>query len=451
MCGAVWRQSKFPYRGKIQNELFLNDIHEFYFKKWKHGSNKTRSGDYSRTVAAQMTPENVKEVARTRDASDPKGEATIAGTLARYVDELGMDSLPVAEMDVALYLPWPFCHLITRGKWKHVALNTNSQWPRNSSISRIARVWRRYELADNEPSSVLDDNDAAEIQLAKEDLFQTRTFQDLADYLRDNSSVLASSSTDPEMEVMRVGGYVRFLEQCVGALSEQSVTDSMVRRRAGRGGRYYSQIGQRAEYFCEFFVKVICFALDLRSDKSTDGGGFVKRTFKKAIKLMPPEVRNMLEELYTDSTFFPSQATVSRANLYIDVAFMRVMAERHEAFIKQNVIVFLMTDASPMHNRLYQITEYYLFGVGIGIEKAGETTCRLRLFSKKPLENISEADVDVMMSLVDLIKDAVAHHTFAPMCMDSRNSGTVVRSHCVIQQVRLEITGWETAQGLFLT
>ena len=367
----------------------------------------TRSGNYSTgLVAAVVTQDNAQEILQSRTAD---GSSTVGEKLAQHV--AGVDCLPLSNMNTALILPWPSCHLIARGRWQSIALSSDSRWPKSCSASKTVRLWRRYELADNEPSFSLDPEDELRMASSKEDLFQPQRFQVVADFLRDNASYFSSSSHDKEGEKMRIASYAQFLEQCVGACSEEGVVDSMHHTRSSRGGWYTHQLGRRVEYFSEFFVKVLCLSLDLRSDHSAEGGSYVKRTFSKAIKLMPPELRNLLEYLY-NSTFFPSQSTISRASLYIDV--MKVMCERHEALIAAKAFLYSHKDASPQGGRLYQITEYFSFGGGgDGLIVAGRATCRLRSFSKQP-EQISEKDLQTMTELMEIIRSAKGHHIFPP-------------------------------------
>ena len=128
---------------------------------------------------------------------------------------------------------------------------------------------------------------------------------------------------------------------------------------------------------------------------------------------------------------------------------MRVMAQRHSELIAAKVILYLLSDSSPQGGRLYQLSEYFCFGNGSdGIAIAGEATCRLRAFSKHP-EEITQSDLEEMNHLMAIIRDAKSQHSFAPMCMDARNSGTEARAHCLIQQVRVESFTWELTAALF--
>ena len=48
-----------------------------------------------------------------------------------------------------------------------------------------------------------------------------------------------------------------------------------------------------------------------------------------------------------------------------------------------------------------------------------------------------------------IILKAKSLHAFPPMCMDSRNAGGPMRSHCCIHGVRLENLTWENVSKMF--
>ena len=396
-----------------------------------------------------MTPENAAEVFAQRDANSADGTSTVLESLERAVPN-GQHCLPPRDTDTALILAWPFIHCVARGRWKWLALQSFSRWPTGCSAMAVVRLWRRFELCDMEPNSVGDDGEEPERQQDDAHLFQPRMFQELADYLRENRPLIEQGALDPEAERSRIESYVGWLERCVAGCSTEVVEDTMYETRKSRGGRYFSRLGRHVQYFSEFFVKVICFTIDIRNDNTDLGDNYVGRVFKRAIRLMPAQVKTLLEEMYASQTF-PSPSTISRrANLYLDVAFMRVMAGLHAKLIDAKALFFGLSDASPQGGRLYQITEYYCFGgtdVSIMIE-GGRATCRLRSFSKHP-EDITQGDLSVMESLMEVIRAAKSLHVFAPMCMESTNSGTEVRGHALIQQVRIENFSWEETAKMF--
>ena len=394
-------------------------------------------------MAAVLTEQNRREVLESRDAHDPRGEATLAESLRLL--GTGMDCLSVDDMDTAVIIPWPFNHLMARGKWLWISMPIASRWPKVCSAMPVVRLWRRFELTDCEPESIIDDGGNHDVENA--DLLQPRMFQDLADFLRDRSHIITREAPVPDDEKARIEMYVKWLERCVTGCSPEAVQSSMVETNQGRGGRYFTQLGKRVHYFSEFFIKVICFTMDIRND-NYHSDSYVGRVFRRAIRLLPPQVQNLLDEMYTDQ-FFPSPSTISRANLFLDVAFMRMMAQHHADLIGAKAIFFGLSDASPQGGNLYQISEYYCFGgvdSGILVE-AGLATLQLKSFPKKP-EEIAGDHLAVMAKLMDIIRSAKSLHVFPPTCMDSKNSGASVRGHCFVHQVRLESLSWQHAADM---
>ena len=276
----------------------------------------------------------------------------------------------------------------------------------------VVTLWRRFELADQEPANVVDEgegdvDDGAKAE-AEADVFQAQMFQQLADFLRNRVDVITNGASPLEQadERAQVETYVGWLERCVSATSQEAATDTAFEEMTGRGGRYFNSLGKRARYASNFFVKVICFAMDLRDD---DYGkeGVVSRTFHRAIRLLPPQVQKLVEDMYTTKCF-PSASTMSRANFYMDVTFMRLMAARHDALITARALLFALTDASPIGGKFYQITEYFALGgqdKGELLAAASVATSLLRSFPKRP-EELEEGDLAVMERLMVTIRAA---------------------------------------------
>eukprot|EP00959_Pyramimonas_sp_CCMP1952_P031485 660324-Pyramimonas_sp.AAC.1 len=57
-------------------------------------------------------------------------------------------------------------------------------------------------------------------------------------------------------------------------------------------------------------------------------------------------------------TMWPSPATISRARLYLDVAWMLHMSGVHLGIVKHNGVLFPMFDSSPQGGRNWCLMEY---------------------------------------------------------------------------------------------
>ena len=163
----------------------------------------------------------------------------------------------------------------------------------------------------------------------------------------------------------------------------------------------------------------------------------------RAVRLLPPAVRELCERLYNDATL-PSAALLSRANLFVDVAFMKVMCEKHVAMVMKQSVLFGLTDASPQGGKEYQIMEYYAID-GESLIEAGNAAIQLKRFPKRPADVIDkETQSAEMATLMDIIHAARYQHVFPPQCMAQRQTSLPHKGSCAIRMCRLENWDWET-------
>ena len=165
------------------------------------------------------------------------------------------------------------------------------------------------------------------------------------------------------------------------------------------------------------------------------------------MRLLPPAARKIVHDMYEEGVF-PSPATMSRSSLFVDVAFMRILADRHAQYVTVQCLFFTLSDGSPQNGRLCQITEYYCVGQFEGdFDEVGAAACRLRCFPKDPALITADMLAE-MVTLMIVVRAGKIHHVFAPMCMDSRNSGLPTKGHCVVQQVRVESHDWNLTAAM---
>ena len=218
-----------------------------------------------------------------------------------------------------------------------------------------------------------------------------------------------------------------------------------------KGGGHLFPDGRRGSYDPDFLARVLMFSfhLHLQSDTDVDGYGksqAVKKVFMRAVRMMPAAIRELCERLFADATI-PSKTTISRANLFIDVSFMHIMADRHCGMILRGSILFGLSDASPQGGIEYQVTEYYSIDGEMLIE-AGQAAIYLKSFPKRPadIENL-EQQLFQMGQLMDTVRAAKDQHVFPPQCMAQRQTSLAHKGHCLVRQLRLETRSWvETSQ-----
>ena len=290
-------------------------------------------------------------------------------------------------MDTAVMLPWPIAPLVARGSWQHLAIMPSHRWPRSCMAAKHVRAWRF--------SSVVDDELGAEEEAwqdggaeAAADLLQPRMFLEVADVLRRVRPIAenqCATAFEADEERARMEKLILWSERCMVAVAPDAVRAANIEDSTTRGGHYFKEYGAFGRYVSEFFIKVLAFSFDLRATSGESrNGSYVGRAFKKAMRLLPPAARKMVHDMYEEGVF-PSPATMSRSSLFVDVAFMRILADRHAQYVTVQCLFFTLSDGSPQNGRLYQITEYYCVGQFVGdFDEVGAAACRFRCFPKDP-------------------------------------------------------------------
>ena len=204
-----------------------------------------------------------------------------------------------------------------------------------------------------------------------------------------------------------------------------------------------------AQFSGPYLVACVVFALHVKSTRYNTQNGVshsdgLMKAMMYALRLLPEQIRKLASRIF-ESGHVPSQPILSRALLYVDVALMHWMAERHEALALLDAILFLLSDSSPQGGRNYQISEYY--AIASNAIKVGELAIELKSLPRNP-EEVTHNEIDTMHATIADIRANLSHHIFPPQCMDSKRSGLPYKGHCVIQQFRLESSSWGGAQSL---
>jgi len=217
-----------------------------------------------------------------------------------------------------------------------------------------------------------------------------------------------------------------------------------VSKTGNRGGFLFNN-GERGNYDSDFLARVLLFTMDLHAqgvDETNNNVSICAKTMLlRAVRLMPPSVRELCERLYADATL-PSKSTVSRANLFLDVTFMHIMAEKHHSMIIHGAVLFGLTDASPQRGIEYQIMEYYSIHGKMLIE-VGHAAIQLKLFPTREGDIVDlPQQLAVMERLMALIRTAKGQHVFPPQCMAQRQTSLPHKGHCAVRMCRLENLSW---------
>ena len=342
----------------------------------------------------------------------------------------------------AFTFPWPIPILLAFGFWTCIVLGRDTRLPRCS----FARVFKACSSLHQYDDVGVEENCSYEKD-ADSAVFQPEFFQGLADLLREWRAPL-TTAFDPEKVNEAMEFYVPWLERCAKVSAPESLAQGSVESIKGRGGHYFAAQGRRGQYNGEFFCKVLLFAFELRGaskDGTMNSRRYMKRVLTKAIRCFPVALASLAERML-EGAEVPSPAILSRASLYLDVAYMREMAEKHMTMINNQDIFFGLADKSDICGREYMMTEYFRID-GEMLAEAADCALKLKGYPHDPAE-VTDDMLAEMSDLMDVIRSAKHHHVFPPSCLGSRMQGHVHSSASVVHQFRLESEDWNATSKL---
>ena len=103
-----------------------------------------------------------------------------------------------------------------------------------------------------------------------------------------------------------------------------------------------------------FLIQCLLFALHLKESSS------VARALRRAFAILPDYWCKTLETCFSMESI-PSAATISRARLYLDTAYMGFMRKEFSRLIASDSVFFLLMDSSPQGFQNWMMSE--VFGI----------------------------------------------------------------------------------------
>ncbi len=377
-------------------------------------------------MGAAMTPENQAECLQQVTTAG----VAVANEVSRLTQAHGS---VIADPKTCLCIPVQFAVLVAAGLWTELAATIKGRWPTASDIYQYVKTWMRYELAIG--------SDANDEQLDETtSLFDPQFFLQLAEQLKLWRGPIEASGADHEETIATLEGFVFRLEKLAEA-SQPDFSKFNVSKRRGRGGYYFGFAGEHGEYSADFLARVFLFAIDLRVGQSSH----IRIMAERAFQLLPFPLRELINRTFQGEEL-PSAPMLSRANLFVDVAYMRVMARRHRQLLSGDAVLYGLSDGSPQGGREYQCTEYYAIKAG-RLSSAGDAAMALKRFPKDP-GSVLEGQLEEMHILMEVVRDARMHHVFPPMLLGARRQGLSYKGACVTHGIRIETLSWDDTAGL---
>ena len=187
-------------------------------------------------------------------------------------------------------------------------------------------------------------------------------FTALAEDLCQWASSIVSASSDPELTTNDLEQYVIWLNSLREATCSKRRTadhawekqSSSFSGRAGGRGAFNPSTGTRGRYRTMFLIQCLLFALHLKESSS------VARALRRAFAILPDYWCKTLETCFSMESI-PSAATISRARLYLDTAYMGFMRKEFSRLIASDSVFFLLMGSSPQGFQNWMMSE--VFGI----------------------------------------------------------------------------------------
>ena len=300
---------------------------------------------------------------------------------------------------------------------------------------------RRKEWADALPNEA-DPREPAGGDGGASRLMDPHMFMQLSEQMRDLARECGAADGQQQYRHL-LTGYAQWLESCAHQMMPEAQFDFAWCKQEGRGGHWNALLGQRGHFSGVFIVQVLIMCFFSRGTTASMGSDAVGYVVRKVTKTFAPEAQHYLEQLLRGFRY-PSPATVSRCRLYLDVAFMRYMADKHSEMCDGDVVLFGLADSSPQGGRNWLISEY--MGVrGEHLQHVSEAITNLQMCARGPRQ---AGQAEAMKRWQQDIAEAMCHHCFPPAALGARHATLAHKAHAYMHQKRLESKSWHYVQKL---
>ena len=237
----------------------------------------------------------------------------------------------------AFQIPVGLCFLIRSAGWRTVALAPNGRWDPDCDASQLLQEVRRAaagcELNGQKLQTFLK---PTEMQPAHQ------FYNMLADDLCEWGRAIVEAADEPDVTAAGLEQYIIWLNSMREATSAKRVMVHVweATGKGLQGGRFNKAAESHGRYRAMFLIQCILLALHLKSSST------MARALRRAFAVLPGVWSQTLSHCFSVERV-PSGATISRARLYLDAAFMLHMRERHEQLLESQTVFYALMDSSP--------------------------------------------------------------------------------------------------------
>ena len=347
---------------------------------------------------------------------------------------------PVCDVSLAnacLQISHDFAVLIAAGFWRDVVLDCRAKCSRPASFHDLWVAVRAVRPVDIRSRG----DDDQEPPSANNDLFRRSMYVELSTCLRNWAPHITSQVVGSDV---LLANFVEWLDDCERSFSAKALAKSTWERVMSRGGAKIEDADYRGRYAPMFLLRCMLFSLALRGASQSGGRSTLKLIMKRALRCFPADFLSLAEDV-VEKMQWPSPATLCRCRLFMDVAWMVRMREKHREMIVDGGFLFGMLDSSPQGGRNWLMVEYsYVRGeASLAALDSAIQMARMSAASPKPQDFVWE-----MRQHQKLITLAIERHVLPPAGLGSRHGNAQHKAHARLHSHRLETASWKDTQSL---
>jgi hypothetical protein len=250
-----------------------------------------------------------------------------------------------------LQLPCHIAQLVSRGLWQYITMCPSMKFDVTCSLKglrfELQRVWR-----DGPPTNFDLQEQTAENLVTHG--VGGGMFRWIADSVAGWSSDILQAAVNAESREERrlqLEQMVTWLREVDRSSNESELINS--RLQIGEFGNWNHRLQKFASYKAGFLLECLVLTFALRSASD------LKSTLVHAVQVLPPVWRSSLLSLMRDDASLPSAATLTRARLLVDVAFMLMQQRIFRDLLQTRPVLYGLVDSSPQGGRNWELFEIY--------------------------------------------------------------------------------------------
>ena len=369
-------------------------------------------------------------------------EAEIHDSMAMVLGGAPPEGFPCRS---ALQIPVAFSQMFLTKTWSTLAISPASKWDRDSDISDLLDHIRRYSKQVEGCSDIV--AFMADAQAPSPDVYALLA-QDLLSW----SGCICASVDNPDEVRDQIHRYVLHLNTMHESHSHEAFMSHAWEVGTSKHGAYYNQQLQKFGQYRAAFL----FSFNLRR------AGLLKKALVGAVRCLPPFWSSTLEDMLKRGCL-PSEATISRARLFLDVAFMlhwRQVWKTHmlcgpssdsasgpsgQCSHPRPGVLYLLADSSPQGQQNWFMIEVF----GIHSDKLPRAAELFQnLFELQFKASVEADELESSRDWVEELRSAIFHHTLVPTALGPRHGTLARKTHAWLHSLRLESDTWCEVQGL---